>query len=290
MAGAESTLEDIMNWLNSIRATAEAHPGLAKLLYAAVIVILTYASLRLYYGLLRRLASARAIEPGVVERLYRFTALAAWTLTLSIVLYIFTGATAAWAAALLIVVVIVFANIENIVSFFSYYVLLAERLIRPGDYVQVPGYGEGVVREIRFLYTVIEDQTGVRLVPNKELVRKGFRVVDEVVPARLRVTVKGVRGADEVEEVRRRIESVAELRGGEVAAIRHPLHGGPGTARAYLARLGSDYAEYLVEIPVPRPSAGPKRLGVLVYPIATALQEMGYTYEIRIESGGQGGA
>jgi small-conductance mechanosensitive channel len=271
--------------LNSIHEVLTAYPLLAKLVYATILAILVYAILRLYYGILRRLSSARAVEPGVVERLYRFTSLAAWTLTVAIILYIFTGATAAWAAALLIVVVILFANLEPLISFFSYYVLLAERLVRPGDYIQVTGYGEGVVREIRYLYTVLEDRTGVRLIPNRELVRRGFRVVDEVVPARLRVRVHGVKSTEEVEEVRRRIESVAELRGSEVAAIRHPIHGGPGSARAYLVSVGSDYAEYIVEIPVPRPSAGPRRLGVLVYPIALAIREMGYSFEISIENG-----
>lgn len=283
MADPASTLDAIMAWVEEARRAAEAHPELARLLYSGVIVLVSYLGLRLYRGILRRLSGARAVEPGVVERLYRFTSLAVWTIVLSIVVYVLTGATAAWASAILIVFVILLANIDNLVNFFSYYVLLAERLVRPGDYVEVPGYGGGLVREIRYLHTVVEQATGVRLIPNRELLRRGFRVVDEVVPARIIVRVSGIGSPDEVERVRRRIESVAELRGGEVAAITHPLHGGPGTARAFVSSVASDHAEYIVEIPVPRPSAGPRRLGVLVYPIAAALQEMGYSYEIRIQ-------
>ncbi len=272
----------ILGWLEEARAFLREYPIVAKTFYSLVLAIITYLALRLYYGILKRLAGIRALEPDAVERLYRFTSLAAWTIVLSIIVYIVTGATAAWATALILVIVIIAANGEHIINMFSYYAILAQRLVKPGDYIVVEGLGSGRVREVRYLHTVLEGEQGVLFIPNRELIRRGFRVLDEVMPARITIRVTGLKSPEEVEEVRRRIETVLELRGGEVAAIRHPLHG-PGAARAYVRGLTSDSAEYLVEIPVPRPVSGPRRLGSLVYPIAAALQEAGYAFEIKLE-------
>jgi small-conductance mechanosensitive channel len=272
----------VIGWLEETRTILHEYPVIAKTVYSLIVAVITYLILRLYYSILKRLAGIRALEPDAVERLYRFTSLAAWTIALSIIVYIITGATAAWATALMIIAVIIAANAENIVNMFSYYAILAQRLVRPGDFIEVEGLASGRVREVRYLHTVIEGDGGVYFIPNRELIRRGFRVMDEITPARILVTVKGLRGPEEVEEVRRKIESVAEMRSGEIAAIRHPLHG-PTGARAYVRGLSSDKAEYLVELHIPRPTAGPRRLGSLLYPIAAALQEAGYEFEIKLE-------
>ncbi len=269
-------------WLEEARSILHAYPVIAKAVYSLITALLTYLGLRLYYGILRRLAGIRALEPDAVERLYRFTSLAVWTIVLAIIVYIITGATAAWAVAILFIGIILVANADNIVNMFSYYAILAERMVRPGDFIVVEGLAAGRVREIRYIHTVVEGDGAVYFIPNRELVRRGFRILDEVAPARIRVIVHGVSSPDEVEDVRRKIESSAEMRSGEIAAIRHPLHG-PVGVRAYVRGMTSNSAEYLVEIPVPRPSVGPRRLGTLIYPIASTLLESGYTFEIKLE-------
>jgi len=272
----------IIGWLEGARIALHEHPVIAKTFYSLIVAVTTYLVLRLYYNILRRLADIRVLEPDAVERLYRFTSLTAWTIALSVIAYIITGATAAWATALLIIVMIVAANAENIVNMFSYYAILAQRLVRPGDFIEVEGLASGRVREVRYLHTVVEGDDGVYFIPNRELIRRGFRVMDEVTPARIVVTVKGLKGPEEVEEVRRRVESVVEMRSGEIATIRHPLHG-PTGARVYVRGLSSDRAEYLVELHIPRPAPGHRRLGSLLYPIAATLQEAGYEFEIKLE-------
>ncbi len=245
---------------------------------AALIPFLVAALLiRVVRVRLNRLAERNIISEQLVARAVSLVSLLSLVIASLVTLYMLTGVHEALYAALLAALVAAIPAAPILANAYSYYIILSERVLAPGEQVIIGDSVRATVYSISLFTTTLKTMTGETLViPNRKLLEEVVRKepMDRSV-VELEVRVHGVRGST-VDETRERLEDIA-------ARLRRVLSEFKGgikglEVQATLKSVEGDTATYIVTFYML--TTGVRMLTSLVSRLMAALSE--YNPDVRI--------
>ncbi len=254
------------------------HYALLRYLAALLPFIAVGILVRVVRSRLRRLAERNIISEQLIARAISLLSLLSLIVAALVSLYIITGVHEALYAAILAALVVTVPAIPLLTNAYSYYVILAERVVAPGEQVLIGDSVKATVYSISLFTTILRTSRGETIImPNKRLLEEIVRKepMDRSV-IELEITVHGIRG-NHVEETREKLEDVA-------ARLRRTLSEFKGRIKglevqATLKSVEGDSATYLVTLYML--TTGVRMLTGLVTRLMAALAE--YNPDVRIK-------
>ena len=246
---------------------------------AILIVVIAAVILNIYRGILDRLASGGIIDTASAARVYRITSLALLSFAALLAGYTLTGSMPLLILVLVVVSLLMLSGIDVFANLIGYYIITTSRLVAKGQYILVPNGPHGVVKEIKPLYTVVEDQHGSYAIPNISLLRSGRLMLESTSPIRLVIRVWGFQEVQEVDSIRSLIEEVVLKNSREITA----KTGEEGKPRVVIDEMSEDSVTVKVTMVMPGPRPNLSRLTNLIIDLARQLKDSGHSYTITLE-------
>lgn len=251
----------------SIRiATAMAILGIAIVVYM------------LYNRFVDRLIAIGILDIGSGGAVKRITGIVILTFSVLLATYVLTGSSSILFMVLLVAGVALLSGLDVFSNLVSYYVITSTRLISRGQYIFLPNGPHGVVREIRPLYTIVENDQGSYAIPNTAFLKSGRLTLEVVSPVRLVVKVIGFQDMSEVDKVITLVkESVSESRD----ILISPSKG--SNPEVVIDEISEDSIVLRITLSLPGPRPNLSKLTSLIQSMASQLKDLGYTYTIALE-------
>lgn len=275
MAQVSDNLQVVIGMIKDVIVILATHEVISKILFSATALLVLAIFLTIYRSMLHRMVEARRLQAEAATRLYRIVELMAVILILMAIAYFITRSHYLILFLTGLALVVVASSWEVIQNLVYYYIILFTGVVRPGNLIVLGDGRAGRVEDIRLMATVLSKPGNPRetyVVPNRLLLSRGFSIIDEACMVKIRVRVDGVtpESADTIRDV---IEArVREISKGLAALV--PLE---HSYRAYVEEVTGNSMTLVVSFVTPPLEGREFRLTPLLYLLAVALRESGYT-------------
>ncbi len=260
---------------------AETPPPLHTDIIPVILAVIPFAVAALFVQSLRRrmerLAERNIVSKPMAERVVSFAALIAYTVAALTAAFILTGLHEALYAAIIASALAALPAIQLLYNMYAYYIISTERIVAPGERINIAGY-TGTVYSVSLFTTTLRTKTGEQVIlPNKLLLENiiAKEPMDRTV-VELEVVLHGIRSRDpqqtmkNLEEVATRLRKILAEYKGAIKSLE---------TRVTLESLEGDKAVFKLSFYVV--AAGSKMLSGLVSAILSSLAE--YSPDIRIK-------
>ena len=293
MAEPEDSLQAILDMFKDTLVILATHEIISKILFSATALFVLAVFLSIYKSMLNRMVEARRLQAEAAIRLYRIVELTAVILILMAIAYFITRSHYLLLFLTGLALVVVASSWEVIQNLVYYYIILFTGIVRPGHLILLNDGRAGRVEDVRLMVTVLSKPGNPRetyVVPNRLLLSKGFSILDETCLVKIRVRVEGVT-PDNADTIKDAIESKIRESSTSLLALVPVEHG----YRAYVEEVTGNSVTLAVSIVTPPLEGREFRLTPLLYLLALALRESGYTrFAVELArvacAGGRGGA
>ncbi len=270
-------LEEVVNQASLALDYIRSNRLLLDLVYTAVILFFLYLFIklvdRIFYGLHRK----GIITEKAAERVSRSIGLIAYVMSLIGILYVFTQAEELTLLLIALVIIGVAAGWDVIMNLVGYYAITIYRLVENGVYVEIGGM-KGRIKEVNALYTLIESGEDSYRVPNKEFLRRPFKIKGEAAGICIIVRIRHDGDLGRLKTIENSLTKIAESKITEFTAIPDKKR-----IRIVLEKIAPDYAEYMIPLKLQGPEVDIYRRGQLVRTMAIALTGAGILGEVELK-------
>ena len=253
-----------------------------RLIEALIILAVGGVFLYLIRKILEKISTTAGVDTRSVRNMYKLLKTASIIVIAFLVLYTLTQASIIVLFILAIIIVMTAASWEAIASLAAYYVILTNRRLGPGDYIEVIYRNEriaGRIREINPFFTVLESPQGVYSIPNIQLLRTPTRVPGPSVDAVINIRVWGIDDPDTARAIVKRISE-------ELPALSKPIVPSPRHLQTNILidEITSDSITLRALVPLPSQKLPRAKFNQLLEDLAVLLRETGYSFSISLEA------
>ncbi len=240
------------------------------IIFAFLLTIITIIILRIVKYVLAKLAASRVIPETLVEQIYKPLSSLAYIILAFIILYMAFKLPEIIYLIIVFVAVMLLASLYTLMDIISYYVILWENKLRPGDTIELPSLGaRGVVEALTFTSVIIRRRDGTRIhIPNRILLSSPLRILTPIENrVLLEIEVSLPKGA---KPARERLEDIeAKLR---ELLVEERLASRPQNVVIQLREMEPTRAVLLLEAPLPGMEPRSRQLNLLFERIAEELE------------------
>ncbi len=246
-----------------------------RIIISIIIIIIGYIFLALVKGIFKKIETSRAAEKTTLENMYKLLYISIIIILLFLIVYVITEQSVIVLFLLGVILILLASSWEVTANLAAYYALLLSRSVQRGDYIELPEDISGRIRQITPLFTEIEDENRVYMVPNLKLLRHGKTTVKEPIKVEVEIRVWGFEDPDTINNILEILKDKIAMAGRNVLAL-------PEAASLIVEEVSVDGVSIRAELRVPGPKPNKAKLGRLMQELAVTLKETGYSYSLVI--------